>query len=98
MNSMNTIVEELKTILFLDVAEKEGKGRKIKDKELASELGIDPSILAVSKSRGKILYEEIAQFCAKRSISINTLLFSQSAESLIKNTSKYELYKYLLIH
>lgn len=97
MNTMSEVVEEIKNIISLDIEQKEGKNRKVKDKDVAKYLSVDPLNLASAKFRGKILFKEIAEFCAKKKISINTLLFNQSVESLESNTNKYFMSKYFLL-
>ena len=91
---MKNLVDEMKDIISLEIETREHKSRKILDSDLADALGVSPSILATSKNRGKILYSEIAIFCAVRKLSLNLLLFSQSAESLVENSHKYECKKY----
>jgi len=49
---------------------------------------------ATMKKRNKIPYAELLDFCAKKSISINWLLYGQSPESLIEATNKYFMVKY----
>lgn len=98
MNTMADISESIKDIISMDIERVEGKSRKIKDRDVAEALDIDPQILATAKNRGKILFEQISEFCAKKRISINTLLFGQTVESLENNTNKYFAIKYCLAH
>lgn len=98
MNTMYEITEEIKSIISCDIERREGKSRKIKDRDVAEALEVNPQFLATAKNRGKILFQEIAEFCAKKKIAINTLLFDQSVESLEQNTNKYFAIKYCLIH
>lgn len=98
MNNFKEIIEEVKNIISSEIQKKEGKGRKIKDSDVATALGVSSQLLATHKHRGQILFEEVADFCARKSISINTLLYDQSAESLVMNTDKYLLFKYCLTH
>lgn len=92
--TMKNLVSEIKDIISLELAEKEKRERKVLDSDVAAILGIRPSILAISKNRNKILYKEIAVFCCLRKLSLNLLLFSQSAESLVQNSHRYECKKY----
>lgn len=94
IKSMKELVSEMKDIISLEVEAREGKPRKILDKDLSEALGVSPSVLGTSKNREKILYSEIAVFCAIRKISLNLLLFSQSAESLVESSHRYECHKY----
>ena len=98
MNTMHEITEEIKNIISLDIEKREGKSRKIKDKDVANALEIDPQLLATAKNRGKILFEQISNFCAKRRISINTLFYDQTVESLSENTDRFFAIKYCLTH
>lgn len=95
MNTMKEITEELKDIISTEI--KDNESRKVKDADVARALGISPQLLATAKNRGKILFEEIASFCAMKRISINTLLFGQDPKSLEDNTEKYLMYKYCLV-
>ena len=96
MNTMTEITEELKNIISVEVKENEGK--RVKDADVAEALGVSPQLLATAKNRGKILFAEIAAFCAMKKIAINTLLFGQDPKSLEDNTNKYLMYKYCLLH
>ena len=98
MNSMTEIVEELKNIISTEIRNNEGRERKIKDADVAKALGVNSQLLATAKNRGKILFEQISEFCAGKGICINTLLFGQSTESLVDRTNKYLLYKYCLFN
>ena len=57
--------------------------RRIYNKEIAQALELTPEYFAVIKKRGKIPYEAIADFCQKREISINWILFGQEPQKLI---------------
>lgn len=89
MKNFNSIVEEIK-----DVVSQEFPGKKIFDKDIAKLLGISQMNFATMKKRDKIPYEELLNFCAKRSIAINWLLFGQSPESLIESTNKFYMIRY----
>ncbi len=78
------IIEKLKTILRID-----SKDKKIFDKDVAQSLELTQANFATMKNRGKIPYTNILNFCAKRKISINWLLYNQSPNSLIDSTDRY---------
>ncbi len=87
---MVSITEKIK-----DIIKKDGENRKIRDIDVANELGISPLNLGSMKSRNSIPYRELAYFCAKKNISINWLLFDQNPETLIEPTNRYHSIKYL---
>ena len=58
------------------IMDREGK-EKIKDKDIARCLGLDPQYYAVIKRRNKIPYEAIAHFCGQHRLSINWILLKQ---------------------
>lgn len=89
MNSFLDIVEEIKSIISDEVAPK-----KVFDKDVAGVLGISQMNFATMKKRNKIPFNELLDFCAKRSISINWLLYGQSPESLVEATNKFYMVKY----
>jgi SOS-response transcriptional repressor LexA len=78
------VFNRVKDILSQEVGE-----RKVFDKDVAEALGINQLTLATMKNRSKIPYKEILEFCAKRKISINWLLFDQVVESLQAQTDKF---------
>ena len=84
MNSFTDIVEEIKSIVSAEFAPK-----KVFDKDVAELLGISQMNFATMKKRNKIPFNELLDFCAKRSISINWMLYGQSPESLIEATNNY---------
>jgi len=89
MNQFIEIVEEIKNIISTEF-----QGKKIFDKDVADVLGVSQMNFATMKKRNKIPYAELLDFCAKKSISINWLLYGQSPESLIEATNKYFMVKY----
>ncbi len=89
MNSFLDIVEEIKSIISDEFAPK-----KVFDKDVASVLDISQMNFATMKKRNKIPFNELLDFCAKRSISINWLLYGQSPESLVEATNKFYMVKY----
>jgi hypothetical protein len=92
---MQEIVEDVKDIIAHKQYKKGMKNKKIKDADVAQELGVSTNILAIAKARGKILYDEIMEYCGKESICINTLLFNQSPDSL-QGTDKLLAFKCLM--
>ena len=89
MKSFVDIVEEIKSIVS-----SEFDSKKIFDKDVAEILNITQMNFATMKKRNKIPYEELMDFCAKKSISINWMLYGQSPESLLEATNKFYMVKY----
>ena len=89
MNSFTNIVEEIKNIVSSNFLPK-----KVFDKDIAKVLGISQMNFATMKKRNKIPFTELLDFCAKKTISINWLLYGQSPESLIDATNKFYMIKY----
>lgn len=89
MKSFYDVIEAIKDILSEDMP-----GKKIFDKDVASALGISQVNFATMKKREKIPYEELLNFCARRSIAINWLLYDQSPESLIESTNRFYMVRY----
>jgi len=58
-------------------------------------LGVSQMNFATMKKRDKIPFNELLDFCAKKAISINWLLYGQSPESLVEATNKFYMIKYL---
>ena len=81
---VDDILYKLKNILKTD-----SKTKKVFDKELAEALDLTQANFATMKNRGKIPYTNILNFCAKRKISINWLLYNQNPNSLIDSTDRY---------
>lgn len=90
MNKFTDIVEEIKSILSPELSP-----RKIFDKDVAEILGISQMNFATMKKRDKIPFNELLDFCAKKAISINWMLYGQSPESLVEATNKFYMIKYL---
>ena len=90
MNSFTDIVEEIKSIISPDFSP-----RKVFDKDVAEVLGISQMNFATMKKRDKIPFNELLDFCAKKAISINWMLYGQSPESLVEATNKFYMIKYL---
>jgi hypothetical protein len=72
---MAEVFEKIKDILSSELK----NDRLVFDKDIARELNIKPSYLGTIKARKTIPHEELFEFCARRKISINWLLFSQDA-------------------
>ncbi len=90
MNSFASIVEEIKSIISTDF-----DGKKVFDKDVADALGISQMNFATMKKRDKIPFAELLDFCAKKSISINWMLYGQSPESLVEATNRFYMVKFL---
>ena len=89
MKSFADIVEEIK-----DIVSEEFPGKKVFDKDIAELLGISQMNFATMKKRDKIPFYELLDFCAKRSIAINWLLYGQSPESLVEPTNRFYMVRY----
>ncbi|MDF1881020.1 LexA family transcriptional regulator [Sulfurimonas sp. MAG313] len=89
MKEFTDIVDQIK-----DIVSEDFPGKKIFDKDIAGLLKITQMNFATMKKRNKIPYEELLEFCAKRCIAINWLLFGQSPESLIESTNKFYMVRY----
>jgi len=90
MNSFTNIVEEIKSIVSPEFSP-----RKVFDKDVAEILGISQMNFATMKKRDKIPFNELLDFCARKTISINWMLYGQSPESLVEATNKFYMIKYL---
>jgi hypothetical protein len=55
---------------------------KIRDRDIATSLELDPQYFAVIKRRKKIPYENLAYFCKKHNISLNWILMKQKPKLL----------------
>jgi phage repressor protein C with HTH and peptisase S24 domain len=89
MKTFIDIVEEIKSIVS-----SEFNSKKIFDKDVADILGISQMNFATMKKRNKIPFTELLDFCAKKSLSINWMLYGQSPESLVEATNKFYMVKY----
>ncbi len=81
---VSEIIEKLK-----DILSKDGKDGKVFDKDVATALDLSQVNFATMKNRGKIPFSNILDFCAKKKISINWLLYNQNPGSLVDSTDKY---------
>ncbi len=89
MVKFETVLERLKDILSKELGE-----RRVYNKDVAQALGISAENLSMLKKRGKMPLREILDFCAKRSISINWLLYDQHPDTLSDTTQRYIYVKY----
>ena len=87
---------DLKEILsrIKDILSDEIKDRKVFDKDVAQALNLNHVTLATMKSRSRIPYKEILEFCALRKISINWLMFNQMVQSIANESEKFERIHY----
>ena len=81
---VSEIIEKLK-----DILSKDGKNGKVFDKDVANALDLSQVNFATMKNRGKIPFSNILDFCARKKISINWLLYNQNPGSLVDSTDKY---------
>ncbi len=89
MKSLPEIIDEIKDILSTELAK-----NKVFDKDVANALGIKDISLASLKKRNSIPFVKLLDFCASRSISINTMLYNQSPESIVEATNSVYRVKY----
>lgn len=89
MKTFSDVVEAIKDIVSSEFPEK-----KVFDKDVAELLDISQMNFATMKKRNKIPFTELLDFCAKRSIAINWLLYNQSPESLIEPTNRFYMVRY----
>jgi len=84
MIEVSDMIEKLK-----DVLSKQTKENKIYDKDVATALEISQANFATMKTRNKIPFSSVLDFCALKKISINWLLYGQDPSSLVDSTDKY---------
>ncbi|BCD61473.1 hypothetical protein NitYY0826_C0325 [Nitratiruptor sp. YY08-26] len=89
MLGFQEVVERIKDIISKEIGE-----RKIYDKDVAAVLGLTPEHFSMLKRRKRLPLPELLDFCAKRRISINWLLYDQDPASLHKETEKFAYVKY----
>ncbi|PHS40100.1 MAG: hypothetical protein COB07_05150 [Sulfurovum sp.] len=77
MIEFQDVMSRVKEILL-----KENKKEKIRDRDIADSLDLDPQYFAVIKRRKKIPYEHLAYFCKKHYISLNWILLEQKPQHL----------------
>lgn len=86
---LDKVFERMKGILAHELG-----SRKILDKDIAQALNITQSNLGALKSRDRIPVEEVMDFCIKRNISINWLLYDQEDILNSKEKEPYAQIKY----
>jgi hypothetical protein len=84
MLQVSDIIDKLK-----DVLSQQKSNGKVFDKDVANALEISQANFATMKTRNKIPFGNILDFCALKKISINWLLYGQDPSSLIDSTDKY---------
>ena len=89
MPDLREILNRIKDILSDEIQD-----RKIFDKDVAEALNLNQVTLATMKSRSRIPYKEILEFCALRKISINWLMFNQMVQSIANESEKFERIHY----
>ena len=77
------IIDKLKDVLSRD------NDKRVLDKDVANALNITQANFATMKTRNKIPFSNILDFCALKRISINWLFYGQDPSSLIDSTDKY---------
>ena len=95
MKTMKEITEDIKDVIANEYHQKGMEEAKIKDSDVAKELGVSSNTLAIAKTRGKILYDEIMEYCVRKAVCINTLLYNQSPSSLT-GTNKLLAFKCIM--
>ena len=65
-----------------EVLLQKSSSNKIRDRDIATSLELDPQYFAVIKRRKKIPYENLAYFCKKHNISLNWILMKQKPQQL----------------
>lgn len=58
------------------------KQKKIRDRDIADALKLDPQYFAVIKKRKKIPYEHLAHFCKTFNVNLNWVLLAQKPQYL----------------
>ena len=84
MKKIEEIIETLKDVLSGNT--KNGDGYMY-DKHVAEALGITQMNLKNMRKRDKIPYREIMDFCAKRRININSVLYGQKLSDITEITN-----------
>ena len=80
-----TTVKRLFMIHFSDVMQRvkeilslQSKREKIRDRDIAQALKLEPQYFAVIKKRKKIPYESLAHFCKHTKVNLNWILLDES--------------------
>jgi hypothetical protein len=77
MIAFNDVMQRMRILL-----QHQYQQEKIRDRDIACALKLDPQYFAVIKRRNKIPYEALALFCKTQRISLNWLLFAQNPRDL----------------
>ncbi len=77
MIDFNQCMDRLRILMW-----ERNKDRKIKDKDIAAILKLNPQYYAVIKRRKKIPYEALAYYCKEHNINLNWLLLGQEPSCL----------------
>ncbi len=88
MLEIEEVIERIKDILAQELR------RRVFNKDVANALGITSQHLSMLKKRGKLPLPQLLDFCAKRKININWLLYDQDPLSLQETTQKFIYVKY----
>lgn len=89
MTTVQEVIERIKDILSQEV-----QNSRVMDKHVAEALGINQPTFASMKSRGSVPYRHLLDFCARKKISINWLLYNQAPESLVDSTNRFNYVRY----
>jgi len=77
MINFHEVMQRVKEILSAQTQKE-----KIRDRDIADSLELDPQYFAVIKRRQKIPYESLAHFCKHHKISLNWILLAQKPQYL----------------
>ena len=77
MINFHEVMQRVKEILSSQTQKE-----KIRDRDIADSLELDPQYFAVIKRRQKIPYESLAHFCKHHKISLNWILLAQKPQYL----------------
>jgi len=77
MIDFHEVMQRVKEILSAQTQKE-----KIRDRDIADSLELDPQYFAVIKRRQKIPYESLAHFCKHHKISLNWILLAQKPQYL----------------
>ena len=91
MKFCSNIIDKIKAILETESEEKV----YIFDKDVAEALNMTQSNLSMMKKRDTLPLQEIVEFCAKRKVNINWVLYGQIPDSLNEQTDRLIEIKYL---
>ena len=75
MIHFSDVMQRVKEILTL-----QSKREKIRDRDIAEALKLEPQYFAVIKKRKKIPYENLALFCKHTKVNLNWILLDESPQ------------------